>query len=193
MSFSEGELTTTGLDFMFFPSIVVSCPHPSPPHPPADQTRPHPSSIGMCMPQSTTTPAPEPPRPLAPTATPSIHRNNPRTRDSARQAHYELGQEEKLDVKRLLTTAQAGGLMRLLPAAHEDGIYSPDLLHSGWYSTEDVADLIGVDASTLRRWRTSTPLQGPPFVRLTSRVTMYSVPDVEAWLSSRRVDPSAAA
>jgi predicted DNA-binding transcriptional regulator AlpA len=68
-----------------------------------------------------------------------------------------------------------------------------DLLHSGWYTTEEVADLIGVDASTLRRWRTATPMQGPPFVRLTSRVTMYSVPDVQAWLASRRIDPAQAA
>jgi predicted DNA-binding transcriptional regulator AlpA len=96
-------------------------------------------------------------------------------------------------VKRLLTAAQVGDLLRVLPTAGEDSYATPDLLHSGWYTTEDVADLIGVDSSTLRRWRTSTPLQGPPFVRLTSRVTMYSVPDVEAWLSSRRIDPSAAA
>lgn len=68
-----------------------------------------------------------------------------------------------------------------------------NLLLSGWHSTEDVADLLGVDPSTLRRWRTSTPPQGPPFVRLTSRVTLYSVPDVEAWLASRRVDPTVAA
>lgn len=95
-------------------------------------------------------------------------------------------------MKRLLTTAQVGGLLRVLPATGA-GDERPGLLHSGWYTTEDVADLLGVDASTLRRWRTSTPMQGPPFVRLTSRVTMYSVPDVEAWLASRRVDPGAAA
>jgi predicted DNA-binding transcriptional regulator AlpA len=69
----------------------------------------------------------------------------------------------------------------------------PSLLLSGWYTTDDVADLLGVDPSTLRRWRTSTPPQGPPFVRLTARVTVYSAPDVEAWLASRRVDPAAAA
>lgn len=96
-------------------------------------------------------------------------------------------------MKRLLTAAQVGGLLRVLPSPGGAGDERPDLLHSGWYTTEDVADLLGVDPSTLRRWRTSTPLQGPPFVRLTSRVTMYSVPDVEAWLTSRRVDPGAAA
>jgi predicted DNA-binding transcriptional regulator AlpA len=96
-------------------------------------------------------------------------------------------------MKRLLTTTQVGGLLRVLPASQEVGEDRPDLLHSGWYSTEDVADLLGVDPSTLRRWRTSTPVQGPPFVRLTSRVVMYSVPDVETWLASRRVVPGAAA
>ncbi|MFB7897856.1 helix-turn-helix transcriptional regulator [Streptomyces xiamenensis] len=68
-----------------------------------------------------------------------------------------------------------------------------DLLHQGWYTTEEVAALIGVDASTLRRWRTVSPLQGPPFVRLTSRTTVYSAPDVEAWLASRRIVPDVAA
>ncbi|WNI18700.1 helix-turn-helix transcriptional regulator [Actinacidiphila sp. ITFR-21] len=96
-------------------------------------------------------------------------------------------------MKRLLTTTQVSGLLRVLPGTQVAGDAAPDLLHGGWYTTEDVADLIGVDPSTLRRWRTSTPLQGPPFVRLTSRVTMYSVPDVEAWLSSRRVVPGTAA
>ncbi|MFD7986856.1 helix-turn-helix transcriptional regulator [Kitasatospora indigofera] len=67
------------------------------------------------------------------------------------------------------------------------------LLAGEWYSTEDVAALIGVDPSSLRRWRTSTPMQGPPFVRLTSRITVYSVPDVQAWLESRRIVPGEAA
>lgn len=96
-------------------------------------------------------------------------------------------------MNRVLTVAQIAGLLGVAsaPAAADDG--SQDLLHNGWYSTEEVAELLGVDASTLRRWRTATPLQGPPFVRLTSRVTMYSVPDVQAWLASRRIDPAKAA
>ncbi|MGW7291862.1 helix-turn-helix transcriptional regulator [Streptomyces xiamenensis] len=68
-----------------------------------------------------------------------------------------------------------------------------DLLHQGWYTTEEVADLIGVDASTLRRWRTMSPPQGPPFVALTSRITKYSIPDVQDWIASRRTDPGLAA
>ncbi|MBV9139685.1 MAG: helix-turn-helix domain-containing protein [Pseudonocardiales bacterium] len=62
-----------------------------------------------------------------------------------------------------------------------------------WYSTEELAKLLGVDASSIRRWRTSRPVQGPPFVKLSSRVTVYSALDVERWLRSRRVDPGRAA
>jgi len=68
-----------------------------------------------------------------------------------------------------------------------------DLLAGRWYSTEELADLLGVDPSSVRRWRTSNPLQGPPFVRLSSRLTIYSSGDVESWLRSRRIDPERAA
>jgi transposase-like protein len=68
-------------------------------------------------------------------------------------------------------------------------VNTANLLGGGWLSTEDLATLLGVDPSTLRRWRTSHPVQGPPFIQLTSRVTLYSAQDVEAWLISRRIDP----
>nr|WP_107423172.1 helix-turn-helix domain-containing protein [Streptomyces qinglanensis] len=77
--------------------------------------------------------------------------------------------------------------------SEQNALESGDLLHGGWYTTDDVAALIGVDTSTLRRWRTSKPPQGPPFVPLSSRVTLYSVGDVQDWLASRRVDPRQAA
>ncbi|WP_101255876.1 helix-turn-helix transcriptional regulator [Streptomyces barkulensis] len=96
-------------------------------------------------------------------------------------------------MKRTLTVTQLAGLLGAVPVTDAGKDETPDLLHSGWYTTDEVAELLGVDASTLRRWRTSNPVQGPPFVRLTSRVTMYSVPDVQAWLASRRVDPAKAA
>jgi hypothetical protein len=67
------------------------------------------------------------------------------------------------------------------------------LLDGPWYSTEELALLLGVDASSVRRWRTSDPPQGPPFVRLSSRVTIYSASDVEAWLRTKRIDPERAA
>lgn len=67
------------------------------------------------------------------------------------------------------------------------------LLFGGWLTTEELARLLGVDPSTVRRWRTQDPVQGPPFVRLSERVTMYSARDVEAWLARLRIDPGAAA
>lgn len=67
------------------------------------------------------------------------------------------------------------------------------LLTGRWYNTDELAQVLGVDASTVRRWRTARPPQGPPFVRLSDRVVMYSANDVEAWLRSRRVDPAEAA
>ncbi|MET8630423.1 helix-turn-helix domain-containing protein [Kitasatospora sp. NPDC004669] len=66
-----------------------------------------------------------------------------------------------------------------------------DLLHSGWYSTEELAALLGLDPSTLRRWRTATPPQGPPFVRLANRSILYSIPDTQTWLMSQRINPMA--
>ncbi len=50
-----------------------------------------------------------------------------------------------------------------------------------------------VDSSTLRRWRTGHIPQGPAFVKMSSRVTMYSGDDVRRWLLSRRIDPERAA
>ncbi|MFF0527778.1 helix-turn-helix transcriptional regulator [Nocardia amikacinitolerans] len=61
-----------------------------------------------------------------------------------------------------------------------------------WYTTEEVASMLGVDASSLRRWRTARPPQGPPFIQVSDRVIRYSSVDVAAYLASRRVDPMAA-
>lgn len=96
---------------------------------------------------------------------------------------------------RLLITAPAAELLARAAHLADDATPAPDgdLLHSGWYETEEVAVLLGVDASTLRRWRTARPPQGPPFVQFTSRITKYSVPDVQAWLAGIRVDPAQAA
>lgn len=67
------------------------------------------------------------------------------------------------------------------------------LLNGRSYITEELAHLLGVDASTVRRWRTALPPQGPPFVQVSERVTMYNALDVEAWLRSKRIDPAEAA
>jgi predicted DNA-binding transcriptional regulator AlpA len=69
----------------------------------------------------------------------------------------------------------------------------PELLDGAWYTTEELAAFLGVDPSTVRRWRTAKPPQGPPFVRLSERVVIYSARDVEAWLRKRRTDPESAA
>ncbi|MFQ6331692.1 helix-turn-helix transcriptional regulator [Nocardia sp. CWNU-33] len=61
-----------------------------------------------------------------------------------------------------------------------------------WYTTEEVARMLSVDASSLRRWRTARPPQGPPFVQVSDRVVRYSSADVESYLQSKRVDPMAA-
>jgi transposase-like protein len=68
-----------------------------------------------------------------------------------------------------------------------------DLLDGGWFTTEELARMLGVDPSTLRRWRTTRPRQGPPFICLSSRVTLYSARDVRRWLTTRRIDPGQAA
>ncbi|MCP2341015.1 helix-turn-helix transcriptional regulator [Actinomadura rupiterrae] len=65
----------------------------------------------------------------------------------------------------------------------------PGLLLGGWYTTEELAEILGVDPSTLRRWRTAQPVQGPPFVKMSDAVTRYSAIDVQDWLLSRRTDP----
>ncbi|MEV0361193.1 helix-turn-helix transcriptional regulator [Nocardia fusca] len=69
---------------------------------------------------------------------------------------------------------------------------SVHLLEKRWYTTEEVARILSVDASSLRRWRTAMPPQGPPFVQVSDRVIRYSSVDVEAYLQARRVDPMAA-
>src|SRR4051812_10205594 len=92
----------------------------------------------------------------------------------------------------------------LSPLQREQWSTSPGRLHDvhrcgdttmaeRWYSTEHLADLLGIDPSSLRRWRPALPLQGPPFVRLSARKTIYSATDVAQWLRARRTDPSTAA
>lgn len=79
------------------------------------------------------------------------------------------------------------------PAHETEAVPEFDLLHSGWYSTEKLAALLTVDPSTLRRWRSATPPQGPPFVQIAPRLYLYSIPDTQVWLAQKRTDPSKAA
>ena len=73
------------------------------------------------------------------------------------------------------------------PDDHENGTADDTLM-----TTEQLARMLGVDPSSVRRWRTSTPVQGPPFIRMSDRVVKYRRADVERWLNSRRVDPEVA-
>lgn len=61
-----------------------------------------------------------------------------------------------------------------------------------WYTTEELARIVKVDPSTIRRWRTAYPRQGPPFVRLSFGVVRYNSADVGEWLTNRRIDPGEA-
>jgi len=70
---------------------------------------------------------------------------------------------------------------------------STDVLEQRWYTTEQLATLLGVDPSSLRRWRTASPPAGPAFVRVSARHVIYSAADVQAWLATKRVDPGPAA
>ena len=69
-------------------------------------------------------------------------------------------------------------------------IDSTALLEGGWMTTEQLAETIRIDPSTLRRWRTSRPPQGPPFVPLSPRVTVYSTLDVGQWIAQKRTVPA---
>lgn len=69
----------------------------------------------------------------------------------------------------------------------------PDLVTGKWLTTDELAGILNVDPSTLRRWRSARPPQGPPFVPVSDRVTLYSAHDVEHWLRIRRVVPGQAA
>lgn len=60
---------------------------------------------------------------------------------------------------------------------------------SRFLTTEEVAQLLRVDASSVRRWRAGRPQQGPPFIRLSERVVLYDVDDLHAWLDARRTTP----
>jgi hypothetical protein len=59
-------------------------------------------------------------------------------------------------------------------------------------TTEELARLLRRDPSTLRRWRTGVPMQGPPFLKLSTGITVYDMEDVRLWLKHSRVDPEAA-
>jgi predicted DNA-binding transcriptional regulator AlpA len=66
---------------------------------------------------------------------------------------------------------------------------SPCLPTSRLLTTEEVARLLRVDPSSVRRWRAEQPPQGPPFIRLSERVVLYDADDLHTWLDDRRTTP----
>ncbi|MFD4441646.1 helix-turn-helix transcriptional regulator [Nocardia sp. NPDC058519] len=68
-----------------------------------------------------------------------------------------------------------------------------DLADGRWYTTAQLAAVLGIDSSSLRRWRTAHPPCGPAYVRVSPRVVKYSAADVETWLQELRTDPRQAA
>jgi len=69
-------------------------------------------------------------------------------------------------------------------------VYSNAAPDDRFLNAGELASLIHVDASTLRRWRTSTPPAGPPFARLSPRVVVYNIVDVRRWIALSRIDPA---
>src|SRR5262249_43780207 len=119
-----------------------------------------------------------PPRPPASTPVPPAKKSptcSPR-RPATRRPHDRRHLMESLSLLRRIPRP---------PDPDDDG--TPQLL-----TTEELADLLRVDPSTIRRWRTSHPRLGPPFIHISDRVTKYDLDDVRRWLAQRRVDPEAA-
>jgi predicted DNA-binding transcriptional regulator AlpA len=56
-------------------------------------------------------------------------------------------------------------------------------------TAEEVARLLRVDPSSVRRWRAARPPQDPPFVRLSERKVLYDTADIQRWLDQRRTEP----
>jgi hypothetical protein len=67
-----------------------------------------------------------------------------------------------------------------------------DITAQRTYTTAEAATIMRVDPSTLRRWRTARPPQGPAFVRVSARHVIYGHADLQDWLRSRRIVPGIA-
>jgi hypothetical protein len=67
-----------------------------------------------------------------------------------------------------------------------------DLLDGGWFTTEELAGMLGVDPSTLPL--ADRPAPAGPAVRVPVLASdLYSAQDVRRWLATRRIDPGQAA
>lgn len=60
-----------------------------------------------------------------------------------------------------------------------------DAVPSGpWMSSEEAAEYLGVDATTLRAWRLSGRY-ALPFYRIGTRAVRYRKEDLDAWMAKR--------
>ncbi|WP_405589984.1 helix-turn-helix transcriptional regulator [Streptomyces sp. NBC_01190] len=66
--------------------------------------------------------------------------------------------------------------------------YPPGHAPTEMLTTQEIARLLRVDPSSVRRWRSQQPPQGPPFVRLSQRKVLYDATDLQHWLEQRRTD-----
>jgi len=91
------------------------------------------------------------------------------------------------DYDRWLNTALAAGgcirPVRLRGTVRDVDTTTGEILHG--LDTEDLPDKA--------MYVPARPRQGPPFICLSSRVTLYSAHDVQRWLAARRIDPGQAA
>jgi hypothetical protein len=79
----------------------------------------------------------------------------------------------------------------MIPHSAADAALCPDAApEERFLSTEELASLIHVDPSTLRRWRNAMRPAGPPFTRLSPRVVVYNIVDVRRWIALGRIDPA---
>jgi predicted DNA-binding transcriptional regulator AlpA len=62
------------------------------------------------------------------------------------------------------------------------------LLKERWFSPAELANMIGLSADTLERWRSKG--EGPVFIRISPRRIAYAESDVELWLQSLRTKGS---
>ncbi|ACU71726.1 hypothetical protein Caci_2816 [Catenulispora acidiphila DSM 44928] len=69
-------------------------------------------------------------------------------------------------------------------------MYSNTARNDDFLSAGELASLIHVDPSTLRRWRTAKPPKGPAFTRLSPRVVVYDIVDVRGWIAISCIDPA---
>ena len=57
---------------------------------------------------------------------------------------------------------------------------------SPWLTTEQAAQYLGVSVSTLHKWRTQPRRHGPPFCKVTAKMTRYHRAELDRWMKRYR-------